>query len=1814
MFNKKSLISIALTVCIIFGLLPAGLAAQSNEYTDPADVWMTANGRTNELDINATITYETQMCYVCNKETSIQTYRVPEYTKSGETAYNHGVFYSDGTNYDGQSFGNVDDGTPGKDAYYTGMHWTKSVCQSCGTINSVLATNLYGFNKNVYIINSCDSNFFLDFDNTTYEQYNEKYHRAILKKGQYCQFCKGTYARANEKEERHSFTESVDGQSGNSRFYVTEVCEDCGYTTAEYVAAKSVISSYYGKADGEAHTVTVSDLSDGDVHTSIRYGEEAEKCTKTSAPNYTEAGYYPVYYKITYSYGGEDIVENGVSYVWLLEEDKDITIIVPPADDSSNKEEAHVHDYRYIEAVTPSCTDLGYERWQCTGCGALEKKNYTPAKGHSYDEVEIKAPTCTQNGLILHLCKDCGDFYTETTAVGSHSYESRAVEPTCKSSGYTEHTCKICGDKYVTDIVPLADHSFAEIVKAPSCTEKGYTTHICTECNLTTVTDYTDPTGHGWDEGTEITASTCLGEGVLEYTCNNCGEKRLQAVSAVGHTPGAEADCTNPQICEVCGAVLEPPKGHNYAEEKTEPTCTEHGFTRYVCESCGDSYTSDYTEVLPHKYEATVTEPTCTSMGFTVYICSDCGDSYIAEYTEKLPHSYEKIVTTPTCTKMGFTTYTCSDCGDSFVTDYTDVLEHNYNKQTVEPTCTEHGYSVYTCPNCGKEYIGDYTDEKQHRYTEKVVLPTCTEMGFTVFTCKDCGDSYKGNYTDKIPHEYEAVVTAPTCTAMGYTTYTCKACGDNYTGDYTDVISHNYKEVVTAPTCSEIGFSTFTCEDCGKSYQGNETAKIPHSYGKAVTEPTCTSMGFTTYTCKACGEVEVNDYTDKLPHSYEKAASLPTCSEFGFTTYTCKVCGESYVGDYTDKLPHSYEKAVTAPTCTELGFSVFTCKECGYSYKGEYIEALGHTPTPWIIDAPATIENEGSKHIECGRCNTVLRTETIPQLIDTDHSDEDGGSKVGNYTILIADEGGKPVFDSEISIDVKDNITIKLPSGRLLDYEDRTAITVYRTETLAPVPELQIFVYDSNNNAATGKTNDFGKLTVPNSYSSAGDNNGTIGGGEDKKFTYVVTVTDKMNVVIPNCELLTGESNNIVVKLPNGLILTPESPATVTVTDQNGKPQKDITVIVIGDKDYIEKGVTDVYGKVTLPPVNSGYTDDTGMVDVRGFNVIVNDEHKFIENALVTLNEDGTLSVVLPSESLIDYSNRITVTVLSEAGEYINDLKIIVSDVTEKSVTDITNEKGKIVVPPLSEDYTDEKGFAVVNGMKVVVTDETKPIVNAFVKNENGKISVTLPDGSVITTDNRITVIVTDSEDKPLKDMPVEVSDNTGNTETDLTNSEGKVTDPKLNEDYTDVNGSATVNNLIVLVQDEKSFVEKAFVVHNEDGSINITLPDANIISYENRITVTVLNRDLTPVAGKNVTVADVKENTRTDITNEKGVIVVPPLSEDKTDEGGNSGVGENTEKYDIEVKNTKGIIEKAFVEIKDGKIYITLPDGFTLTTSNQTTVTVKKDGNAVKGIFVTVTDNKGKKASKTTDSKGRITVPVKSSGGGGGSSKRSGGTGVSVSTASVTHKAYILGYPDGTFRPNGSLTRSEAAAIFARVLAEKKGEKIKGSADFTDVKADHWYADYVAYLAKYNIFKGYEDGSFRPNNPISRSELAAVCVRFFAKTDKLTSSKTNKFTDVKSNNWAYEEILTAAAMDWIKGYPDSTFRGDNPVTRAEAVAMVNRVLGRSADKSFIDKNTVSSFSDVTDKEYWAYYDIAEAANEHETTVGKSSESWSKVK
>ena len=1825
--NLKKIVSAVLTASMIIGVSPmitpiTTYAAQSNDYVDPADSWLETNNRTNELDANATVTSGTQWCFVCNKETLSISYRVPEYTRTGETALNRGVRYSDGTCFDGKSHGNLDDGRPGIDAYYTGSHWTKAICQICGTLNPSDGVNDYNFNRNVYSLNQCDNNFFLDFDNTTYTPYNSSYHTTLLKAGRYCQFCKGTKAKATSQREYHDFTETIDAQVGNNRFFISEKCDDCDYETSEYVTAKSVISSYYGTVDKKAHTVTVADLSDSGVHTSIRYGTSAGKCNLTSAPNYTDAGYYPVYYEISYRYDSETMVENGVSYVWLLADDSDKdnsggTVIIPP--------EKHEHDYRYLETVAPSCDNLGYERWQCDGCGNLDKRNYTKATGHNYKAITMREATCKQGGLKLNLCDKCGNFYEETTPVGEHKYKTEKVQPTCRMTGYTNHTCEICGNSYITDMTPIISHSYERITKEPTCTDKGYTTSTCTMCGLSYVSDYTDPTGHNWDEGHSVTSSTCTADGVIEYHCTNagCKEKMIKAESAMGHTPGKAATCTEPQTCEKCGTVLELPKGHSYSENVVAPTCTAMGYTEYKCDNCGDSYVGNYTDKAEHDYKQTVTNPTCTEHGYTTYTCVNCGDEFVSDYTEKKPHNYKAEITNPTCTEFGFTTYTCVDCGNTYVADYTDKTEHNYEKKVIPPTCTEHGYTVYTCPDCGKEYIGDLTDCEKHTYKKTVIPPTCTEMGYTIYTCESCGDSYKADYVDKAAHDYTKTVTAPTCTALGYTTYECKNC--------------DYK----------------------------------------------------------------------------------------------------YISDYTDKINHSYIADVTEPTCTASGYTVYTCENCGKTYTADYKDMTGHKPSEWIIDEPATIERAGEKHIECITCGEVLSRAAIPQLIEKDRTDEDGNSKVGDFSILVTNKDGKPIFDSEISIDINDNVTIKLPSGRLLDYADQTIITAINTDTQQPKSALQIFVYDENNNAATGKTDENGQLKVPNNKTSTGDNSGTVGkDDEDKKNTFVVKVTDKTNIIIPNCEVYIGESNNIVVDLPEGIKPTSEYPVIITVTDQHGQSQQGVTVITLGDADYIEKGVTDMFGKITLPTAKDGFTDDTGKVRIDGMYVFVNDENGAIENAFVKLNEDDTISVTLPDGTNIDYANRITVTVTDKDGNPQKDISVTVSDKTEKSLTDKTDENGKMVVPPLNEDITDENGVGKVNGYNVVVTDEKAPIVNAFITiSEDGRLSVKLPEANKIDIENRISVVVTDSEDKPVKGMTVAITETAAEGEAkaavDVTDENGKVTVPPTTIDYTDINGTANVKDYTVIVEDTKSKIEKAFVTLNEDGTISVLLPENLKIEHSNRITVTVLDKDGNGVKNISVTVKEnIPETSETEtenkveakiavgVTDKDGKVIVPPASEGITDKDGKTDISEtipgkdtdgdgkdDTEEtkteYNITVEDTKGKIENAYIEIKDGKITVTLPDGKTLTTSNQTTVTVTdKDNKAVKGVSVTIKDKTTEKTA-TTDANGKVTLPVKSSGGGsssGGGGGRGNGGGGSYTNSNITnitvtdkngknvsvskstdkdgnmtltlpngadltgdnyytikatdskgnakaeisivlkdkkkntangttdkngmlilpgskHKAYIMGYPDGSFRPDGDMSRAEAAAIFARLIADKKNESVKGTPSFKDTPNNEWYSAFVGYLEKYNIISGYEDGTFRPDESITRAEFVTIAVRYYSLFNEVKSvSNTTKYNDLSNNYWAIKNISYATSEKWLNGYSDGSFRPDIVVTRAEVVTIINRATGRNADTEFINKNltVLNRFTDVKNNSHWAAYDIFEASNDHTGITSGSNEIWSK--
>ena len=369
---------------------------------------MSTSNRTSELDINANITYETQYCGDCGLSTTHIVYRVPEYTRSGGTALNRGVLWSDGTMIDGINKGNLDSGTPGVNAYYTGYHWTKSVCQTCG-VNGEVLYNLY----------DCASGFMVDFSESHIEQYNGNYHSEVKKSGKYCHFCHGTNKTTTTTQKAHNFHADIEAQLGNQRFSISEHCEDCEHATKNYKTAKSVVTSYYGTEDGKAHTINVADLSDNGVNTSIRYGNSAENCNLTSAPNYTEPGQYSIYYATTYSYGGESMTENGVAYVQILEDTS--KLLTSGTGGSSTTETGHTHDYHYYDTVQPTCKNLGYDNYQCSVCGHFWKTNYKNATGHNHKATTIREASCTASGFKLHICINCGDFYEETTPMLNQS-------------------------------------------------------------------------------------------------------------------------------------------------------------------------------------------------------------------------------------------------------------------------------------------------------------------------------------------------------------------------------------------------------------------------------------------------------------------------------------------------------------------------------------------------------------------------------------------------------------------------------------------------------------------------------------------------------------------------------------------------------------------------------------------------------------------------------------------------------------------------------------------------------------------------------------------------------------------------------------------------------------------------------------------------------------------------------------------------------------------------------------------------------------------------------------------------------------------------------------------------------------------------------------------------------------------------------------------------------------------------------------------------------------------------------------------------
>ena len=232
------------------------------------------------------------------------------------------------------------------------------------------------------------------------------------------------------------------------------------------------------------------------------------------------------------------------------------------------------------------------------------------------------------------------------------------------------------------------------------------------------------------------------------------------------------------------------------------------------------------------------------------------------------------------------------------------------------------------------------------------------------------------------------------------------------------------------------------------------------------------------------------------------------------------------------------------------------------------------------------------------------------------------------------------------------------------------------------------------------------------------------------------------------------------------------------------------------------------------------------------------------------------------------------------------------------------------------------------------------------------------------------------------------------------------------------------------------------------------------------------------------------------------------------------------------------------------------------------------------------------------------VSYTVRSSGGGGSSRP---------TLNTEDHYGYIVGYPDGTVRPQGEITRAEVATIFFRMLTDESRTQYWSQENgYSDVAQGQWFNAAVSTLSKAGIISGYPDGSFRPNGSITRAEFATIAVRFF----DVQYDGAHLFPDV-DGHWAQDYIDQAGSAGLVSGYPDGTFAPDRSITRAEAVTLVNRTLDRHPDPEHFLKDMLV-WPDNRDTTAWYYADMQEATNSHQYEMKTDSdktkhEVWTKL-
>ncbi len=697
----------------------------------------------------------------------------------------------------------------------------------------------------------------------------------------------------------------------------------------------------------------------------------------------------------------------------------------------------------HLESVVtdPTCDEDGYTTHTCSVCDYSYTDTRTEKLGHDYEYtynaathehtavcrrdkthtlaatacsfgsgVETLAPTCEADGTRKFTCEVCKGSYEETigklghdykytfneeththTAVcqndPTHTLEATAcsfddgveTKPTCENNGYTLYTCGVCQGSYRDNETEKLGHDYEYSFDKTTKTH----TAVCKRDETHTI----EATACTFGDGVETLAPTCEADGEKTFTCEYCQGSYKETVGKLNHDWRYEFNAETHQHTAVCHNdethKLGPTDCDMTNPLETKPTCTQNGYTSYICKVCFgkfDTYDEATQKATGHSYPDTWEQ----GEGDKHYhICTnpDCG------HREEKDCAFTEVVETkPTCETNGYTTKTCPDCHASKVEDYQDALQHSFKGAVYHSNENGKHYRICTRDDCQEIEEGDCTE-----FDETTQPATCTTEGTTTKTCKACQykivevtEGVKGHEFKDYKYEYkngkhqhtatcenceetdtdecilvEESMTPATCMTNGSEKDVCPICQHEET-KVLDALGHNFEGATYTPSGSNSHYRMCT-RNCGEEGARQE-GQCRMVAGTSIPN-TCVRAGSTaSKRCPDCGRTEDGQVLPANGHTWKNTQNDGwTFSADGKHKRECAKCG------FSEEKSCEYTERETAPQCTEDGERVKTCTLCK-NVVTEVLTRLGHNIETYTFDTH-TSDSGVEYHYHKGHCD-----------------------------------------------------------------------------------------------------------------------------------------------------------------------------------------------------------------------------------------------------------------------------------------------------------------------------------------------------------------------------------------------------------------------------------------------------------------------------------------------------------------------------------------------------------------------------------------------------------------------------------------------------------------------------------------------------------------------------------------------------------------------------------------------------------------------------------------------------------------------------